>query len=162
MTYKKYNFLVFSILVIDIFKFYTRWLISLIVIIFVINIVFHKFINIVSFTNLFLIIVPNWLITFYLYLKVNKLNKSLLETYMNENHKEKLDNFYKTYIDNTNPNSKPIFALFMDKQLLQDSYITNIKTNANQAIMLFVCTSGLTIMSFLISTVFIVKVMYFK
>ncbi|MFN8579174.1 MAG: hypothetical protein U0354_20280 [Candidatus Sericytochromatia bacterium] len=79
---------------------------------------------------------------------------------MKKNYPKILNDFYDSYINYSNPESKPIYALFLNKELLKDDYISQIKNNSNQAIMLFVCMSAITIMTFLISTVFIMKRMY--
>ena len=147
---------------IDILSIYFKWLIRLFLFVIMTNIVFYKNLNIISFTNLFLIIIPNWIFTFLLNLKVNKDNKINLELYMKKNYPDVLKDFYDNYTSDTNPDSKPIFALFLNKDLLKDSYINDIKVNSNQVIMLFVCISAITIMIFLISTVFIMREMYFK
>lgn len=139
---------------------YFNWLLRLFLFIFLTNILFYRYINIISFTNLFLVIIPNWFFTFYLYFITNKNNKILLEDYMKKNYPKILNDFYDSYINYSNPESKPIYALFLNKELLKDDYISQIKNNSNQAIMLFVCMSAITIMTFLISTVFIMKRMY--
>jgi hypothetical protein len=141
---------------------YFKWLMSLFIFVVFINLVFSKYINIISFTNLFLIITPNWLFTFYLNLKTNKINKFNLESYMKEQYPDILKDFYNNYKSDTNPDTKPIFALFLNKELLKDDYINKIKTSSNEVIMLFVSVSAISIMIFLISTVFIMKEMYFK
>jgi len=141
---------------------YFKWLMSLFIFVVFINIIFSKYINIISFTNLFLIIIPNWLFTFYLNLKINKQNKFNLESYMKEQYPDILKDFYDNYKSDTNPDSKPIFALFLNKELLKDNYINKIKISSNEVIMLFVSVSAISIMIFLISTVFIMREMYFK
>lgn len=81
---------------------------------------------------------------------------------MKEQYPDILKDFYNNYKSDTNPDTKPIFALFLNKELLKDDYINKIKTSSNEVIMLFVSVSAISIMIFLISTVFIMKEMYFK
>lgn len=143
-------------------KIYWQWLIGLICFIIVFNLLFYKYVNAVSFTNLFLLIIPNWIFTFLFYRNQTKKGQQILERYMSEKYPDILNNFLETYVSDTNPDSKPIFALFMNKELLKDDFILNIKDNADKAIMLLVCVSAITIMTFLISTVFIMRRMYFS
>lgn len=139
-----------------------KWLISLFITVILINIVFHKYISIVSFTNLFMIIIPNWLFTFYLNRIEIKRIKHEFSKYMQEKYPQRLQDFYDNYHSDTNPGTKPIFALFMDKELLKDEHISRFRIDSNKVIMLFVSVSAITIMTFLISTVFIMKVQYFS
>lgn len=141
---------------------YWQWLISLFAIVIIINLIFHSYINVVSFTNMFLILIPNWFFTFWFYLHHNKQTKKLLEEHMQKNHPEILKDFYNNYHDDSNPGTKPIFILFMNKELLKDPIVNSYKIRSNKAIMLFVCISAITILLFLISTVFIMRRMYFS
>ncbi len=141
---------------------YWKYLISLIISVILLNIIFHKYINIISFTNLFLIIIPNWLFAFWFFKSQTKQTEYLLKAYMEKVYPNKLKLFYENYHDNANPETKPLFVLFMDKNLIKDENINKLKNKSNKAIMLFVCLSAITIMVFLISTVFIMKSMYFS
>lgn len=143
-------------------KLYWQWLISLFAIVIIINLIFHSYINVISFTNLFLLLIPNWFFTFWFYLYHNKQTKKLLEEYMQKSHPEILKDFYYNYHDDSNPGTKPIFILFMNKELLKDPMVNSYKIRSNKAIMLFVCVSAITILLFLISTVFIMRRMYFS
>ncbi|MFN8674670.1 MAG: hypothetical protein U0457_21630 [Candidatus Sericytochromatia bacterium] len=82
--------------------------------------------------------------------------------YLESNYKNKLDNFMENYYDPINPTSKNILELFSDIELSKDNYITILKTEINKIISLFVFISAITILFFLISTVFIMKNYYFK
>ena len=143
-------------------KIYWKWLVYLFLAVIIFNLIFHNYINIVSFTNLFLIIIPNWFFALWFHRNQTQETEKLLKNYMEKNYPEKLKDFYERYHSDTNPGTKPIFVLFMDKKLLNDQNINKLKNKSNKAIMLFVCLSAITIMVFLISTVFIMKVMYFS
>ena len=82
--------------------------------------------------------------------------------YLENNYKNKLDNFMENYYDPINPTSKNILELFSDIELSKDNYIMILKTEINKIISLFVFISAITILFFLISTVFIMKNYYFK
>ena len=142
-------------------KIYWQWLIYLFTSVIILNVIFHKYINIVSFTNLFLIIIPNWIFATWFYRNQVKATENLLKLYMEKNYPDDLTHFYDTYHDDSNPGTKPLFVLFMDKKLIKDKNINKLKNKSNKATMLFVCLSAITILVFLISTVFIMKRMYF-
>ena len=137
---------------------YKRFLIFMFSFILGINIFFYKQIYIISFTNLFLIIIPNWIATFLVYKKDINETTLAFENYLKENYPEKINNFCKNYHDNSNPNTKPIFVLFSDKEFSKDKNIEFFKQHSNKITFLLVATSALSIMIFLISTVFIFKV----
>ncbi len=81
---------------------------------------------------------------------------------MQDVYPDKLKEFYDNYHSDTNPDTKPIFALFLDKNLLRDKFIEKCKDDSNKITMLLVCVSAISVLIFLISTVFIMKVEYFS
>ena len=136
-------------------KLYWKTLGILVLLIIIINIILHKYINVISFTNLFLLIIPNWVVTLLFSRNEIKKIKHCLKDYIIKNYPEKIKDFYDNYHSNTNPGTKPIFALFMDKELLKDNSINTLKKESEKAYFLIVSVSAITIMFFLISTVFI-------
>lgn len=122
-----------------------------------INIFFYKQLYLISFTNLFLILIPNWIATFLVYKKDIEIVTLSFEAYLKENYLEKYNNFCNNYHDNSNPNTKPIFVLFSDKELSKDKKVEFFREHSNKITLLLVATSALSIMIFLISTVFIFK-----
>jgi len=139
---------------------YRKFFVILIAFIVLINIIFNRYINIISFTNLFLLLIPNWFFVFFFYKKETKRIKSIFYDYLKKEYNDKLTNFLSNYYNPSNPDSKNILELFSDKELLKDEYIFNMKNEINKIISLFVFTSAVTILFFLISTVFIMKKYY--
>lgn len=137
--------------------FYKRFLIFMFILIVSINIFFYKQLYLVSFTNLFLLLIPNWIATFLVYKKDIEIVTLSFEAYLKEKYLEKYNNFCNTYHDNSNPNTKPIFVLFSDKELSKDKKVEFFREHSNKVTLLLVATSALSIMIFLISTVFIFK-----
>ena len=142
------------------FLIYWKTLGIIILVILIINIIFAKYLDIISFTNLFLLIIPNWLITFGFNKYEIRRIQNYLKTYMEKNYPEKLKSFYENYDNDSNPGTKPIFALYTDKELLKDNTINVLKTESERFIFLLVAVSAISIMTFLISTVFIMKVKF--
>lgn len=139
---------------------YRKFFIILVSFIILINILFNRYISIISFTNLFLLLIPNWFFVFFFYKKETKRIKSIFYDYLKKEYNDKLTNFLSNYYNPSNPDSKNILELFSDKELLKDEYIFNMKNEINKIISLFVFTSAVTILFFLISTVFIMKKYY--
>ncbi len=137
------------------FTIYWKIFTGLIVNIFLINIIFSDYLNIVSFTNLFLLIIPNWIITLIFNRYETNRIKKCLKNYLEKNYPDKI----KVFFESNNSNIKPIFSLFIDKELLQDQKIVFLKKEAEKVIFLLVAVSAITIMFFLIATVFISKSM---
>ncbi|MEK7434841.1 MAG: hypothetical protein AABZ74_17035 [Cyanobacteriota bacterium] len=105
-------------------------------------------------------IIPNWVFVFFFYKKETNRIKSIFYDYLKKEYNYKLTNFLSNYYNPSNPDSKDILELFSDKELLKDEYIFNMKNEINKIISLFVFTSAVTILFFLISTVFIMKKYY--
>lgn len=139
---------------------YRNFFIYLILFIILVNIIFNKYISTISFINLFLLLIPNWIFVFFFYKKETKRIKSGFYNYLEKEYNDKLTNFLNNYYNPSNPDSKDILELFSDKELLKDEYIFNMKNEINKIISLFVFTSAITILFFLISTVFIMRKYY--
>jgi hypothetical protein len=89
--------------------------------------------NIISFNTLFLVLIPNWLFTFILFrLEVNNIKKEL----------------FKIFKDNIN-------NLFTNEELKNNEEIIFFKEKYNKIASLFIYVSAISIMSFLLSSVFI-------
>jgi hypothetical protein len=125
-----------------------------------INLVFIKYLKIISFFNLFGLIIPNLLIAIVLNRYVINKIKGNLKDYMEKNYPEKLKSFYDNYTNDSNPGAKPIMALFMDKELLEDKNILFLKNESDLFFFLLVAVGALTIMVFLIATVFILRAQF--
>lgn len=112
----------------SIYNYFWYLLILFIIISLVINIK-----DIISFKTLFLIVVPNWISTFIL-LKLEI-----------KNIKNKCYELFKTDINN----------LFNNQEMENDENVALLKENYNKMVSLFVYVSSISIMSFLLSSVFI-------
>lgn len=139
------------------FRFYYKFLTFLGIIIILINLFFSKYIPILSFTNLFGILIPNWIFVALFYKNKISYSKIEFEKFMKLKYPDILEKFYLEYKSDTNPDSKPIMVLLGDRKLLKDKSIENFRNETNKLTLLFVATSALTILIFLISTVFIVR-----
>jgi hypothetical protein len=139
------------------FKYYYKFIAILIVFVVLVNILFNKYIPILSFTNLFSLLVPNWIFVALFYKKQIVFSKNVFESFMKKSYPEVLEKFYLEYKSDTNPDSKPIMVLLGDRVLLKDKSIESFRNETNKLTLLFVATSALTILIFLISTVFIVR-----
>jgi hypothetical protein len=142
------------------FPIFWKILAGQVVFILLVNIIFAGYLTVISFFNLFLLLIPNLYITFFLYRFEIRRVKNFLTEYMEKNQPEKLKLFYENYHSDSNPGEKPIFALFTDKELLKDNLISQLKAESEKLIFLLVATGALTIMVFLISTVFIMRSKY--
>lgn len=144
------------------FSTYPKFILTLLFFIFFVNILFNKYIDLISFTNLFFLLIPNWTFVF-LFSKFNtKKIRAALQSYLDENYNSKLTKFNNEYYDPANPNTKDIFELFSDKELLKDPYILSLKDSSNKSISLLVFVSAVSILFFLISTVFIMRSYYIE
>lgn len=139
------------------FRNYYKFLIILIAFVFLINIIFNSYIPILSFTNLFSLLIPNWVFVALFYKKQIVISKNAFESFMKKAYPEVLEKFYLEYKSDSNPDSKPIMVLLGDRILLKDKSIESFRNETNKLTLLFVATSALTILIFLISTVFIVR-----
>lgn len=142
------------------FSIYPKFILFLVIFIVFINLLFYKYIDLISFTNLFLLLIPNWFFVFIFSRLNTKKIKVSFKNYLEKNHRQKLVDFNNEYYDPANPNTKDIFELFSDRVLLKDPHIMFLKEASNKSISLLVFVSAVSILFFLISTVFIMRSYY--